>query len=151
MPQPSKKTKLVKDEPVKEEPVKEEELKAETPDSSKWNPTTLEDSYSKDVITEGEVDLYETDPRLVAPDIVICVEHPFIIPANRRNTTKRLKKGDRVRGKYYVNLVTEEKIEGLQLARLLPEAYLEKLEEIRRERTGDKPPQWAIEAQALRR
>jgi hypothetical protein len=146
MPQPSKKTKLAKDEPVKEE-----ELKTETPDSSQWKPTTLEDSYSADVITTGEVDLYETDHRLVAPDIVICVEHPFIVPANRRNTTKRLKKGDRIRGKYYVDMVMEDKIEGLQLARLLPEAFLEKLEDIRRERTGAKPPQWAIEAQALRR
>lgn len=114
-------------------------------------PTELDPDASYDVVTEGEVDLYETDPRLVATDIVVCVEHPFILPANRRNVTKRLKKGDRIRGSYYVRLVTEEKIEGLQLAFKLPESFLTQLEDVRRERTGEKPPLWAIEAQALRR
>jgi hypothetical protein len=112
---------------------------------------TVDANYDTDVITGGEVDLYETDPRLVSRDIVVCVEHPFILPANSRNITKRLKKGDRIRGKYYVELVTREKIEGLQLAYKLPGSFLEQLDGIRRERTGEKPPLWAVEAQALKR
>lgn len=88
---------------------------------------------------QSDPDLYQLDPELVADDVVInVVECPKLLPkGNQRNSSVRLQRGDRIKGKYYNLMVTKHKIPGLALCKNLTADYLKDLEGIREARNSN--------------
>lgn len=95
--------------------------------------------------------LYEIDPNKVDKDIVVSTTEPVkLLPKGKhnQNATLRLKKGDRVKGAYFAEMVTEHKVEGLQLCCNLSKEYLKDLDKERQKRIGTEPEKWIQEAHA---
>lgn len=92
--------------------------------------------------------LYETDPKKVAPDVCVNVlVSSLTLTMEEGRGTKTLQQGDRIQGKYYRNMIIEEKrkgraVEGFQLCNQLPESQLKNLESIRKRRTGEELEDW---------
>jgi hypothetical protein len=96
---------------------------------------------------------YETDPTKCPENMVINLgDAPYLLPSGKNNnTTVRMLKGDRLRGKNFVDLVIVHKIPRLQLCCKCSAKTLIEMEEVRQERHGIKPEQWIKEAWALKK
>lgn len=84
-------------------------------------------------------------------DIVVCAGNkPVIIQAEAhedvRKDSPRIEPGDRRRGEYYVKLIGLPVGTGLQRVKTMKVERLLELEKIRQIRTGDRPPDWVLEA-----
>jgi hypothetical protein len=96
---------------------------------------------------------YTSEDQDCPDDIVVNASNrPIIIQAEAhedvRKDCPRIEPGDRRRGPYYVSLISLPVGTGIQLVKKLPMKRLAELEKQRQIRTGDRAPDWVLEARA---
>jgi hypothetical protein len=99
---------------------------------------------------DEELAFWELDPDNCADDLIInTTERPLTLPVKEDDdkvagyTTRTLYQGDRIKGKYYRELVTKHNIAGIQLCNKLPKDYLIELDIIRKSRLKHIPEEEA--------
>ena len=113
-------------------------------------PQTISDPENEltelDVLAQAEAELFCTDPKAVAKDVIVNTSDKHLtlprVQEGKGYSTVTIRKGDRLKGSYYREMVTVHRVAGLQLACLLTEDHLKKLEDTRLARVNRTDDPW---------
>lgn len=99
---------------------------------------------------KGLYDFGPKDADLPADIVINAGSYPIVIgsPNGIPNDNPRMDPGDRRRGEYYVKLVETRELPGIQFLRVLSVERARALEKLRKQRTGEIPPDWVSAARA---
>jgi hypothetical protein len=101
--------------------------------------------------TDTKIDLYDLTPETAPEDVVVNIGKSPILIGGSEHVTKdsaRIDSGDRRQGAYYLEVLakTPDAVRGLVQLKRVPQNVLDKVEQERQIRTGQRAPKWVEKA-----